>query len=65
MEQFILWPDTSEATQKHDQINAQLHAQYETAKSSMYTAYSALNKECFMNILAKGINEWATLEKIS
>ena len=30
----------------------------------MYTEYSDLNKECFMNILAKVIMDWATPEKL-
>ena len=64
MDQFILWPDTSGATQKHDQINGQLHAKYEKAKSSMFTAYSDINRECFMNILAEIIQEWASPEQL-
>ena len=64
LEQFILWPDTSGATQKHDQINAQLHAKYETAKSTMFSPYSDINRECFMNILAEVINEWGTPEQL-
>ena len=64
MDQFILWPDTSGATQKHDQINSLLHAKYEEVKSMMYTEYSDLNKECFMNILSDVIKDWATPEKL-
>ena len=33
-------------------------------KSVMYTEYSDLNKECFMNILAEVITDWATPEKL-
>ena len=33
-------------------------------KSAMYTEYSDLNKECFMNILAHVITDWATPEKL-
>ena len=52
LEQYILPPDTSGLTQKHDQINQLLHSKYNSQKKMMYTAYSDLNKECFMNILA-------------
>ena len=44
LDQFILWSDTSGATQKHDQINSQLHSKYEEMKFVMYTEYSDLNK---------------------
>ena len=64
LDQFILWPDTSGATQKHKQINSQLHSKYEEMKSVMYTEYSDLKKECFINILAKVIMDWATPEKL-
>ena len=65
LDQFILWPDTSGATQKHDQINAQLHSKYEEKKSIMYTEYSDVNRECFMNILSDVITEWATKENLT
>ena len=63
LDQFILWPDTSGARQKHDQTNSQLHPKYEEMKPVMYTEYSDLNKECFMNVLAEVIMDWATPEK--
>jgi hypothetical protein len=47
LSQFILPPDTSGITQKHDQINQLLHASYESKKSEMYSEYSDINKECF------------------
>ena len=64
LDQFILPPDTSGVTQKHDQINQLLHAKYESKKSEMYSEYSDLNKECFMNIMAELWNEWARPESI-
>ena len=64
LDQFILWPDTSGCTQKHDQINSQLHSIYEEKKSDMYTEYAELNKECFMNILSEVVTEWATPERL-
>ena len=48
LDQFILPPDTSGVTQKHDQINQLLHAAYENKKSEMYSEYSDINKECIM-----------------
>ena len=45
-------------------INSQLHSKYEEMKSVMYTEYSDLKKECFINILAKVIMDWATPEKL-
>ena len=64
LEQYILPPDTSGITQKHDQINQQLHNKYEELKAEMYTGYSDINKECFMNILAEMWNNWALPERI-
>ena len=64
LDQFILPPDTTGVTQKHDQINQILHSAYESKKSELYSEYSDINKECFMNILADMWNEWATPERI-
>ena len=64
LEQFILPPDTSGVTQKHDQINQQLHSRYEEKKSEIYSEYADLNRECFMNILSEIWGEWATPERI-
>ena len=44
LDQFILPPDTSGVTQKHDQLNHELHSRYESQKSEMYTEYSNLNE---------------------
>lgn len=64
LEQFILPQDTSGVTQKHDQINQLLHSEYERTKAEMYSEYSDINKECFMNILAKMWHDWAKPERI-
>ena len=37
---------------------------YEEKKNEMYSEYSDLNKECFMNILANVISDWAVPEKL-
>ena len=63
LDQCILPSDTSGVTQKHDQINQLLHSAYERTKSEMYSEYSDINKECFMNILAELLN-WAKPERI-
>lgn len=59
MRQFILPPDTSGVTQKHDQLNDRLHSRYEETKSSMFSCYHSLNREDFMNILGEIWEEWA------
>ena len=64
LDQFILPPDTSGATQMHDQINQCLHSCYENKKSEMYSEYADLNTECFMNILAEIWDQWARPERI-
>ena len=43
--QFILPPDTSGVTQKHDQINQLLHSNYESKKSELYSEYSDLDRK--------------------
>ena len=64
LEQFILPPDTSGVIHKHDQMNQILHSTYESKKSTRYTEYSDINKECFMNIQAEVWTDWAKPEKI-
>ena len=64
LRQFILPPDTSGVTQKHDQLNRQLHTKYEETKKDNFSCYSSLNREDFMNILAEIWNEWAKPESI-
>ena len=57
---FILSPDTTGITQMHDQINNQLHDQYEKTKSELYSEMSNLNRESFITILGDVENKWAT-----
>ena len=64
LDQFILPPDTSGVTQMHDQINQLLYAEYEKKKTEMYSEYSDINKECFMNILADIWSDWTKPERI-
>ena len=44
----------------HDQINNQLHDQYEKTKSELYSEMSNLNRESFITILGDVENKWAT-----
>ena len=62
MNQFIIPSSTSGCTQKHDQVNDRLHKKYEERKDELFTCYSSLNRESFMNILADIWEEWATPE---
>ena len=57
---FILPPDTTGITQMHDQINNQLHDEYEKTKSELYSEMSNLNRESFITILGDVENKWAT-----
>ena len=60
LDQFILPPDTSGVTQKHDQINQKLHSAYEAKKDEIFSDYAVINKEGFMTILAEVWNKWAS-----
>ena len=64
LDQLILPPDTSGVTQKHDQLNQRLHSCYESKKDELFSGYSNINREGFMNILAEIWNEWATPEAL-
>ena len=64
MRQFILPPDTSGVTQKHDQLNDRLHKKYEEAKATKYSCYASLNREDFMTLLSEIWNQWALPEAI-
>lgn len=64
LRQFILPPDTSGVTQKHDQLNDRLHKKYEEAKANKFSCYAALNREDFMTLLSEIWNEWALPEAI-
>ena len=57
---FILYPDTSGATQMHDQVNAALHAQYETEKAAMYSNWATLDREAFMKIMSVAWEKWSS-----
>ena len=61
---FILPPNTSGATQMHDQINNQLHDEYEKSKSELYSEMSNLNRESFTTILGDVWDKWATADLI-
>ena len=61
---FILPPNTSGATQMHDQINNQLHGEYEKSKSELYSETNNLNRESFMTILGEVWDKWATPDLI-
>jgi len=59
LRQFILPPDTSGVTQKHDQINDRLHIKYEESKAKDFSCYAHLNREDFMTLLSEIWNQWA------
>ena len=48
---FVAPPDTTGATQLLDQINARLHAECRILKENLFTRFSTINREEFMEIL--------------
>ena len=64
MGQFIIPVRTSSCTQKHDHVNDCLHRKYEEKKDEIYSCYSSLNCEIFLNILEDILEECATLEML-
>ena len=53
LEQFLLHPDTSSTTQMHAQVNGFLHKWYDDEKENMYPTMASLNREDFMQVIAK------------
>ena len=64
MDQYLLPPDTSGATQFHDQVNNRLNDKYEEKKDELYTDCSDINKDAFMTILGDIWKEWVTPEQL-
>ena len=61
---FISPPDTTGVTQLLDQLNKNIHQEYEKEKASMFTEFNSLNREAFMLILANIWDRWATKERL-
>ena len=61
---FISPPDTTGVTQLLDQLNKNIHQEYEREKASMFTEFNSLNREAFMLILSRIWDRWATKERI-
>ena len=61
---FVSPPDTTGVTQLLDQINQKLHLEYKNSKESLLTAWSTINREGFMRILAEMWSKWASAETI-
>lgn len=61
---FITTPDTTGVTQLLDQINQKLHSEFRIAKSDLFSPFMTINREGFMQILAKLWPEWASKETI-
>ena len=64
MGQFIIPLRTSSCIQEHDRVNDCLHRKYEEKKDEIYSCYSSLNCEIFLNILVEIQEEWATPEML-
>ena len=61
---FVSPPDTTGVTQLLDQINQKLHLEYKNSKEGLFTAWSTINREGFMMILAQMWSKWASAETI-
>ena len=61
---FISPPDTTGVTQLLDQLNKNIHQEYEREKASMFTEFNSLNREAFMVILANIWQRWATKDRL-
>ena len=61
---FLGLPDTTSVTQLLDQINGVLHSSYRTSKNQLFTPFSAINCEGFMEVLSTLWPQWTTKEKI-
>ena len=62
MRLFLLPPDSTSTTQKHDQINHYIHKEYQQAKEELFTPFSTINHEGFMTILSKA---WVNMTILS
>ena len=61
---FVTPPDTTGVTQLLDQLNKNIHQEYEKEKVSMFTDFNTLNREAFMLILANMWSKWASKETL-
>lgn len=59
---FVTPPDTTGVTQLLDQLNKNIHQEYEKEKAAMFTNFNTLNREAFMLILANIWNKWVSKE---
>ena len=62
---YILYPDTSGATQMHDQLNAQIHRVYELEKAILYSNFAPIDREAFMQIMAPAWSQWASPQQLT
>ena len=62
---FVGPPDTTGATQLLDQINQSLHTEYGSIKSQLFSPFSSINREGFMEILAEIWATWTNPEKFA
>ena len=61
---FISPPDTTGVTQLLDQLNKNIHQEYEKEKALMFTEFNSLNREAFMLILSRIWGRWATKDRL-
>ena len=64
MRLFILPPDTTGVTQKHDQVNQKIHSVYREVKKDLFSDYSTINRERFMTILWEVWQKWYTKDML-
>ena len=59
MSLHVLLPDTTGATQKHDQVNKKKSIlPTETLKTDLFSPFSTINREGFMTILSQAWPKW-------
>ena len=61
---FVGPPNTTGVTQLLDQINARLHGEYRHMKKTLFTPFSTISREGFMEILGNMWPTWTTPNKI-
>lgn len=64
MRLFLLPSNTTGVTQKHDQINQNIHKEYQNAKEEIFTPFSTINHEGFMTVLSKAWPRWIEKEDL-
>ena len=55
---YVLPPDITSATQKHDQVNQNIHSAYRDVKTDLFSPFSTINRAGFMTLLSQAWPKW-------